>query len=122
MRISLPIYGSARFDGEIARALAQKDLAQDLLDKTRLQARAELLGLQQAWQSQTGRLQRYEERILPQALQVATQAELAYSKGGLSLTDLLDARRTLRTTQLEATGVRNEHARALGVWQLRTAP
>ena len=122
VRISLPIYGSARFDGEIARALAQKDLAQDLLDKTRLQARAELLGLQQAWQSQTGRLQRYEERILPQAQQVATQAELAYSKGGLSLTDLLDARRTLRATQLEATGVRNEHARALGVWQLRTAP
>jgi outer membrane protein, heavy metal efflux system len=122
LRISVPINGFSRFEGEIGRALAQKDQAQDLLDKTRIQARAELLGLQQAWQSQTERRQSYEVRILPQAQQVASQAELAYSKGGLSLTDLLDARRTLRATQLEATGVRNDHAHALGAWQLRTAP
>ncbi len=122
VRISVPINGFSRFDGEIRRALAQKDQAQDLLDKARVQARAELLGLLQAWQSQSERLQGYETRILPQARQVATQAELAYSKGGLNLTDLLDARRTLRATHLEATGVRNEHARAQGAWQLRTAP
>ena len=122
VRVSLPINGFSRFDGEIRRALAQKDQAQDLLDKTRIQARAELLGLLSAWQSQSERLQGYENSILPQARQVATQGELAYSKGGLSLTDLLDARRTLRTTELEATGVRYEHARAQGAWQLRTAP
>ena len=122
LRVSIPINGFSRFEGEIRRVLAQKDLAQDLLDKTRIQARAELLSLQQAWQSQTERRQAYETRILPQAQQVAAQAELAYSKGGLSLTDLLDARRTLRATQLEASGVRNDHAHALGAWQLRTAP
>ena len=122
LRLSIPINGPGRFDGEVGRALAQQALAQDLLDKTRLQARAELLSLLQAWRSQSERLQAYEQRILPQARQVAAQAELAYSKGGLSLTDLLDARRTLRATQLETTGVRNEHARALGAWQLRTAP
>ena len=101
--------------------MAQKEQAQDLLDKTRIQARAELQSLLQAWQSQTERLQGYEARILPQAQQVAAQAELAYSKGGLNLTDLLDARRTLRATQLEAVGVHNDHAKALGTWQLRTA-
>lgn len=122
VRISIPLNGVSRFEGEIGRALAQKEQAQDLLDKARIQARAELLSLQQAWQSQRERLQGYEERILPQAQQVAAQAELAYSKGGLSLTDLLDARRTLRATQLEATGVRNEHAHAAGAWQLRTTP
>ena len=122
VRLSIPINSPGRFDGEVGRALAQQALAQDLLDKTRLQARAELLTLLQAWRSQSERLQAYEQRILPQARQVAAQAELAYSKGGLSLTDLLDARRTLRATQLETTGVRNEHARALGAWQLRTAP
>lgn len=122
LRLSIPIHGSGRFDGEIGRAQAQQALAQDLLDKTRLQARAELLSLLQAWRSQSERLQAYEQRILPQARQVAAQAELAYSKGGLGLTDLLDARRTLRATQLETTGVRNEHARALGAWQLRTMP
>ena len=122
VRISIPINGFSRFEGEIGRALAQKDLAQDLLDKTRIQARAELHSLLQAWQSESARLQSYESRIMPQAQQVAAQAELAYSKGGLSLTDLLDARRTLRATQLEASGVRNDHAHALGAWQLRTAP
>ncbi len=122
VRISIPINGFSRFEGEIGRALAQRDLAQDLLEKTRIQGRAELHSLLQAWQSESGRLQSYEAHILPQAQQVATQAELAYSKGGLSLTDLLDARRTLRATQLEATGVRNTHAHALGAWQLRTAP
>ena len=122
LRISIPITGFSRFEGEIGRAVAQKEQAQDLLDKTRIQARAELQSLLQAWQSQTERLQGYEARILPQAQQVAAQAELAYSKGGLNLTDLLDARRTLRATQLEATSVRNDHAHALGAWQLRTAP
>lgn len=122
VRISIPINGFSRFEGEIGRALAQNDLAQDLLEKTRIQARADMLSLQQAWQAQSSRLQTYETRILPQAQQVASQAELAYSKGGLSLTDLLDARRTLRATQLETTGVRNDHARALGAWQLRTTP
>ena len=87
-----------------------------------MQARAELLTLLQAWRSQSERLQAYEQRILPQARQVAAQAELAYAKGGLSLTDLLDARRTLRATQLDTTAVRNDHAHALGTWQLRTAP
>jgi cobalt-zinc-cadmium efflux system outer membrane protein len=122
LRVAIPLNGFSRFDGEIRRALAQKDQAQDLLDKTRIQARAELLGVMQAWQSQSERLQRYEARILPQARQVAAQAELAYSKGGLSLTDLLDARRTLRATTIEATGVRNEHAQAQGAWRLRTTP
>lgn len=120
VRISIPINSPSRFDGEIGRARAQKALAQDLLDKARVAAQAELLGLRQAWQIQGQRLQTYEASILPQAQLVAAQAEQAYRKGGLSLTDLLDARRTLRATQLETTGVRNEHARALGAWRLRT--
>lgn len=122
VRVSIPIHGASRFEGDIRRALAEKDQAQDRLDKARILARAELLGLLQAWQSQSERLRGYEAQILPQARQVAAQAELAYSKGGLSLTDLLDARRTLRATQLEAAVVRGEHARAQGAWRLRTAP
>ncbi|MFM8574305.1 MAG: TolC family protein, partial [Limnohabitans sp.] len=49
LRVAIPLNGHARFEGEIGRALAQKDQAQDLLDKSRVQARAELLGLLQAW-------------------------------------------------------------------------
>jgi len=120
LRISIPLNGWQRFDGEIGRALAQEQQSQDLLQKTRLQARSELLALLQGWQASAGRLKIYTEQIIPQATQVAAQAELAYSKGGLTLTDLLDARRTLKTTQLEALAVQNEHAKALGTWQLRS--
>lgn len=121
LRISIPLNGWQRFDGEISRALAQEQQSQDLLQKTRLLARNELQTLMQGWQASAGRLKIYEEHIIPQATQVAAQAELAYSKGGLTLTDLLDARRTLKTTQLEALAVRNEHAKALGTWLLRSA-
>ena len=121
LRISVPLNGWDRFDGEIARALAQEEQSRDLLQKTLLQARADLGALLQAWQASAQRLKIFEDNILPQATQVAAQAETAYSKGGLTLTDLLDARRTLKTTQLEALAVRNAHAKALGTWQLRSA-
>lgn len=120
-RISVPLNGWDRFDGEIGRALAQEEQSRDLLQKTLLQARADLGALVQAWQTSARRLRIYDDSILPQATRVAAQAETAYSKGGLTLTDLLDARRTLKTTQLEALAVRNEHAKALGTWQLRSA-
>jgi cobalt-zinc-cadmium efflux system outer membrane protein len=120
-RVSVPLNGWERFEGEIGRALAQEEQSQDLLQKTLLQARADLSALVQAWQTSAQRLKIFEDNILPQATQVAAQAETAYSKGGLTLTDLLDARRTLKTTQLEALAVRNAHAKALGTWQLRLA-
>jgi outer membrane protein, heavy metal efflux system len=121
LRISVPLNGWERFEGEIGRAQAIAEQSQDLLQKTLLQARADLSALVQAWQTSARRLKIFEDNILPQATRVATQAETAYSKGGLPLTDLLDARRTLKTTQLEALAVRNEHAKALGAWQLRSA-
>ncbi len=120
-RISVPLNGWERFEGEIGRALAQEEQSQDLLQKTLLQARADLGALVQAWQTSAQRLKIFEDDILPQATRVAAQAETAYSKGGLTLTDLLDARRTLKTTQLEALTVRNAHGKALGTWQLRSA-
>ena len=121
LRISVPLNGWERFEGEIGRAQAIAEQSQDLLQKTLLQARADLSALVQAWQTSARRLKIFEDNILPQATRVAAQAETAYSKGGLPLTDLLDARRTLKTTQLEALAVRNEHAKALGAWQLRSA-
>jgi cobalt-zinc-cadmium efflux system outer membrane protein len=53
---------------------------------------------------------------------VAEGAEMAYSKGAMSLTDLLDARRVLRTTQIEALAARTDAAKAAGAWQLRVRP
>ena len=120
LRMSMPLQWGYGYEGEIGRATAQLALAQDALEKTRRLARQELQRLLHEVQSTGARAGAYEAEILPRARRVAEGAELAYRKGALSLTDLLDARRTLRATVLEAVAARSEHAKALGAWRLRS--
>jgi outer membrane protein, heavy metal efflux system len=120
LRMQMPLQWGYSYQGEIGRASAQLAQAQDALEKVRRQARAELQRLQQEALSTAQRAQTYETNILPRARKVAEGAELAYAKGALSLTDLLDARRTLRATLLDALAARTEFAKAAGAWQLRT--
>lgn len=120
LRMSMPLQWGYGYEGEIGRSTAQLAQAQDILEKTRRLARLELQRLQHEVQSTAARAQAYDSEILPRARRVAEGAELAYRKGALSLTDLLDARRTLRATVLDAVAARNEHAKALGAWQLRS--
>jgi cobalt-zinc-cadmium efflux system outer membrane protein len=122
LRMQMPLQWGYGYQGEIARAAAQLAQAQDALEKTRRQARAELQRLQHEARSAAERARSYEKEILPRARQVAAGAELAYSKGAMPLTDLLDARRTLRATLLDALAARTEHAKAAGLWQLRAQP
>jgi cobalt-zinc-cadmium efflux system outer membrane protein len=118
--MQMPLQWGYGYQGEIGRASAQLAQAQDALEKTRRLAQLELQRLQHELQAAGQRASSFEADILPRARRVAEGAELAYRKGALSLTDLLDARRTLRSTALEALAARSEHAKALGAWQLRT--
>jgi cobalt-zinc-cadmium efflux system outer membrane protein len=120
LRMQMPLQWGYGYQGEIARAAAQLSQAQDALEKVRRGARLELQRLQHEVRSAAERARSYAQEILPRARKVAAGAELAYGKGALSLTDLLDARRTLRATLLDALAARTEHAKAAGVWQLRT--
>jgi cobalt-zinc-cadmium efflux system outer membrane protein len=122
LRLQMPLQWGYSYQGEIARASAQLALAHDALEKTRRLASAELQRLRQEALGTAQRAQRYETDILPRARRVAENAELAYGKGALSLTDLLDARRTLRATMLDALASRTDFAKAAGAWQLRTQP
>ena len=122
LRLQLPLQWGYRFEGEIGRASALQGQSQDVLERVRLGARAELHTLLQAWDAARERLHSYEREILPRALRVAQQAEMAYTQGALTLTDLLDARRTLRATRLEAIAAQAEFAKAQGTWQLRARP
>lgn len=122
LRLQMPLYGllgGYNFQGEVARAQALLDQAQDQLDKTRRNASADLQRLQQDRQGAAARAFSYENTILPRARKVADMAELAYSKGAMSLTELIDARRTLRTILIEDLAARTEHAKAAQAWLLR---
>lgn len=122
LRMQMPLQWGYSYQGEVARAAAQLAQAQDALEKTRRLARLELQRLQHEARSTAERAQAYDKEILPRARTVAAGAELAYGKGALSLTDLLDARRTLRATLLEALTARTDFAKAHSAWQLRTQP
>ncbi len=120
LRLSMPLAFGYHFEGEIGRAQAQLDAARDALDKTRRSARTELERLQAELAIAALRAQRFDRDIVPRSRSVAERAELAYTKGALPLTDLLDARRTLRAVLLDAWTTRAGLAKAVGAWQLRS--
>lgn len=125
VRLQVPLtglLGGYGFEGEIRRARAQLAQVQDQLAKTERSATADAQRLQQDLQASATRAQAYRGAIVPQARQVADMAELAYRKGALSLTELIDARRTLRNVLLEDVAARADHARALAASQLRSTP
>ncbi|HEY1228373.1 MAG TPA: TolC family protein [Ramlibacter sp.] len=124
LRLSMPlagVLGSYNYEGEIARARAGLDQAQDQLEKARRTALAETGRLGEELRATAARAAEFEQAIVPRARQVAGMAELAYSKGALPLVDLIDARRTLRAVLLDDIAARAEHARAQAAWQLRQA-
>ncbi len=118
-RLAMPLSFGYRYEGEIGRAQAQLDQARDALDKTRRAAATELQRLRAEVAAAAQRAQRYRGEIVPRSREVAERAEQAYNKGALPLTDLLDARRTLRAVLLEALAARTDLAKAQGAWQLR---
>jgi len=122
LRVQLPLQVNYSFEGEIKRAKEQLTQTQLMLDKVKLLATTELQSLLQNVLTSHDRHLRYEEMILPQAKKVLEQAEFAYSKGALTLTDLLDARRTFRATRVEAISSQSELLKAQASWYLRTEP
>ena len=122
LRVQIPLTWGYSYQGEKARA--QSDLRQAELTEERVlrDARTELARLYEEADSLTQRTAAFETDIVPRAAQVASQAEFAYRRGALSLIDLLDARRTLRTTQLEVLVARTDLAKARTALLLRTAP
>jgi cobalt-zinc-cadmium efflux system outer membrane protein len=122
LRLQMPLQVGYGQQGEIGRARAQLQQAEDLAARARLAAEADL---NQAWlelQASAHTLDVHLHELLPKAHQVLAQAELAYQKGAMPLTDLIDARRGLRAAVLDALAARADHARAAGHWRLLTDP
>jgi len=119
LRLSMPLAFGYHYDGEAERARAQLGQAQDQLEKVRALALIELQRLAAERTAAARRAQRYDGDIVPRSREVAARAELAYGKGALSLTELLDARRTLRAVLLDALAAHADLAKASGAWRLR---
>jgi len=116
--LSVPLFLGNHFDGDIAKAESDWGAALDLLDKAMASARADLARTQFDLEKMRDRLSRYDRDLLVAAKRVADAQEFAYQKGAIGVLDLLDARRTLHSIQLDATSARADYAKALAGWRL----
>ena len=119
--VSAPLFVRNEYEGEIARAEADLELARQQLEKAVAQAIGEADRARSQLAATADRRQRLESELLIDAERVAQAAEFAYSKGAMSLIDLLDARRTWRQVQLEAAQARADYAKARALWHMLTA-
>jgi len=117
--ISFPLFANYQYQGEIQRAESDYSAALEDMERVRAQALTEINKTRADLDAAAERLNRYRAELATKAEKTATAAEFAYSRGALSLLDLLDARRTLKAIQLEAASARSDYAKALATGQTK---
>ncbi len=117
--ISVPLFVWHEYEGDIARAEADLDLARFQFEQQQAQVVGQVAQARSALLSARDKYKRLESGLLVDAERVAPAAEFGYSKGAMGLMDLLDARRTRRQIQIEAASARADYAKALSDWQIQ---
>jgi cobalt-zinc-cadmium efflux system outer membrane protein len=120
--ISVPLMTGYEYEGEIAHAQADARTAADALAQVRAQAYGEVAVSYSDLSAAAARIERYDGDLLQTAKRALDASEFGYKHGALSLTDLLDARRTYKATLIETTQARADYAKALAAWNLTTRP
>ncbi|HWI37809.1 MAG TPA: TolC family protein [Burkholderiales bacterium] len=115
--IAVPIFTGNDFSGEIQKAEVDRYAAMDALARARAIAGAEVQRAAGDLNAAAERLERFDASLLGAASRSAEASEFAFSRGAISVLEVLDARRTLRAVRLEALAARNDHAKALAAWR-----
>ena len=113
---SIPLFVAYAYEGEIRRAESDWHAARDVLEKIRAQAGAETARTRSDIEATSERIERFRGSLLMEAKRVADAAEFAFQKGAVGVLELLDARRTFKSIQLEAANAEADFARALAAW------
>jgi cobalt-zinc-cadmium efflux system outer membrane protein len=119
--VSVPLFTGYYYEGEIRRAEVDLESAKDTYERVRALARGEIDARRADLEAARERVQRFEGALLKEAQRAADAAEFAYSRGAIGVMDLLDSRRQLYATRLEAAGSLAEHAKSLAAWQAAIA-
>jgi cobalt-zinc-cadmium efflux system outer membrane protein len=119
--VSVPLFTGYDFSGDIQKAEVDRYAALDALARTRAVARNELARAASDLNAATERVERFDSSLLGAANRSAEASEFAFSRGAISVLEVLDARRTMRAVRLEALGARAEYAKALGAWRAAQA-
>ena len=119
--VSVPLFTSYYYEGEIRRAEVDLQSARDNHDRVRALALGEIAARRADLDASRERVQRFEGALLKEAQRAADAAEFAYSRGAIGVMDLLDSRRQLYATRLEASASQADHAKSLASWQASIA-
>lgn len=115
--IAIPLFTGYDYSGEIRKAEADRYAARDALARTRAVATVELLRATSDADAAAERLARFQGELLGAAERAAQGAEFAFERGGTTVLEVLDARRTLRAVRLEALAAHLDYAKALALRQ-----
>lgn len=117
IQVSVPLFTNYQYQGEIGKAQVQLTQAQVQLNQVLALARQEMSRAEGDLLTALERLRRYQGGLLADAERAAANAEFAFLHGASNLLELLDARRTLLATQIEAMSARADYAKALAAWR-----
>jgi cobalt-zinc-cadmium efflux system outer membrane protein len=117
LAVSVPLFTNYYFEGEIARAEVEYAAAQENVERVRAIAIGDIQRARSDLDAAAERTRRYDDALLREAERAAKGAEFAYEKGAAGVLELLDARRTLFGSRVEAFAARADYARALAVWR-----
>ncbi|MEC3767896.1 TolC family protein [Cupriavidus sp. SS-3] len=115
--LSIPLPVRHSNGGEARRAEVDYYAALDDRNRVMLEAGNEIDRLRSQLETARQSLRQMRDEVLPAAESVAGSAEFAYSKGATGVLDLLDARRALRQTRLDAVAAQGEYAKALSAYR-----
>ena len=111
--VSIPLFTGNHYEGEIRRAYADLDAANANLTRVRVAALADVYRAHADLAAAAQRAHRYDSDLLERARDTEKTVEAAYARGGLGLADLLDARRSLKSVQDDATDAHADFAEAV---------
>ena len=118
---AVPIFTGYDFSGDIQKAEVDRYAAMDALARGRAVALGELRRAAGDLNAAAERVERFDGSLLGAANRSAQAAEFAFSRGAISVLEVLDARRTMRAVRLEALGARADYAKALAAWRAAQA-
>jgi cobalt-zinc-cadmium efflux system outer membrane protein len=122
VNVSVPLFTRYYYQGEVRRAEADWQSAEAGLQRVRAAAISEIAGAAAALDNAAQRVRRFNDALLAVAERSADYAEFAYTRGAIGVMDLLDSRRQLHATRLEAVAAMAEYARAHSAWRAATEP
>ena len=118
--VQVPLFTRYYYKGEILAAEAARTSAEQNVQRVRAFAESEIGSAWSSLLAATERVKRNRDQLLFAAEKAADAAEYAYKNGAVGVMDVLDARRTLRATRLDALAAQAEFSKALSVWQAAT--